>query len=119
MFCASPKWQEVVQGPQEFVARVCVNGLEETEDDPAVHGEDVEILGECTPDDWHTDRSETKNHDFDRRRIFSSKTERRRVLVVNLVDHLVQRTPVECAVRPVMPAVFDDEENRDLVGHLV
>ena len=37
----SPERQEVVQTPREFVAAVCIDGLEETEDNPEVHGQDV------------------------------------------------------------------------------
>lgn len=39
--------------------------------------------------------------------------------MVNLVDSLVQRTPVQSTVQPVVPGIFDDKEDGDLVGHLV
>lgn len=38
--------------------------------------------------------------------------------MVDLVDVLVERTPVQGAVRPVMPCVFDNKEEDNLVGHL-
>lgn len=37
--------------------------------------------------------------------------------MVDFVNALVKRAPVECAVRPVMPRVFQDEENSNLKGH--
>ena len=37
--------------------------------------------------------------------------------MVDLVDVLVQRTPVHGAVHPVVPGVLKDEEDCDLVGH--
>ena len=37
--------------------------------------------------------------------------------MVNFVDVLVQRAPVERAVRPIMPCILEDEEYRDLIGH--
>jgi hypothetical protein len=36
---------------------------------------------------------------------------------VDLVDVLVQRTPVHGAVHPVVPCVFKNKEDCDLVGH--
>ena len=38
--------------------------------------------------------------------------------MVDLVDVFVEGTPVEGAVGPVVPAVFDDEEGDDLVDDL-
>lgn len=116
---ASPEGKEVVERPGELVARVCVDGLEETEDDPDVHGQDVEVLGDCAPHDGNTNGTETQAHDFNGRCVLSSETEGGRVLVVDLVDGLVEWTPVESAVHPVVPCIFKDEENCDLVGHLV
>jgi hypothetical protein len=40
-------------------------------------------------------------------------------LVVDLVYGLVEGAPVEGAVSPVVPCVLEDEEDCDLVGHLV
>lgn len=39
--------------------------------------------------------------------------------MVNLVNSLVQRTPVQSTVQPVVPGIFDDKEDGDLIGHLV
>ena len=113
----SPDWQEVVERPGELITRVRVDGLEHTQRDPDVHGEDVEVLGDGAPDDRAADGAETEDHDFDWRGVFCRETEGRRVLVVDLVDVLVQRAPVHGAVHPVVPGVFKDEEDCDLVGH--
>ncbi len=36
---------------------------------------------------------------------------------MDLVNVLVERPPMECSVRPVMPCVFQNKEDGDLVGH--
>lgn len=59
MLGSGPERQEVVEGPGELIAGMSVDGLEETEDDPAVHGQDVEIFGDGGPDNGRTDGAET------------------------------------------------------------
>lgn len=44
-----PEREEVVERPGELVAGVRVDGLEDTENDPDVHGQDVEVLGDGAP----------------------------------------------------------------------
>lgn len=39
--------------------------------------------------------------------------------MVDLVNVLVEGTPVHCAVHPVMPGILENEENGDVEGHLV
>jgi hypothetical protein len=117
---ASPEGQEVVQTPGELVTAVRIDGLEHAEKDPDVHSQDVEVLGDGAEYDGDTDSSESENHDFDGRRVLSSETKGRRVLVVDLVDVLVEeRAGVHGAVHPVMPCVLHDEEDGDLECHLV
>ncbi len=41
----------------------------------------------------------------------------RRELVMQLVDMLVQRTPMQCPVKPIMVHVLKDEEEGDLGEH--
>ena len=36
---------------------------------------------------------------------------------MNLVNHLVKFRGMESTVRPVVPCIFHDEEDSDLVGH--
>ena len=114
---AGPERKEMVQTPGEVITRMRVDGLEETEHDPHVHGQNVKVFRDSTPEDRRADSTETENHDFDRRSILRGQTKGSRVLVVNLVDVFVQRTPMQSAMGPVMPGIFHDEENRDLVGH--
>lgn len=73
---ASPERQEMVQAPREVIAAVCVDGLEEAKNDPDIHGEDVEIAGDCAPQDRDTDGADAQDHDLDRRGVFRSHTER-------------------------------------------
>jgi hypothetical protein len=117
---ASPNREEVMQTPWELVTAVRVDGLEHTEDNPSVHGQDVQILGDGAPNNGAADSSETQDHDFDRRRVFSSNAEGSGILVVDLVDVLVQKgAGVHGAMRPVMPRILEDEEDGNLVGHCV
>ena len=116
---ASPEGKEVVERPGKLVARVCVDGLEEAEDDPDIHGQDVEVLGDCAPHDGNTNGTETQAHDFNWRCVLGSETEGSGVLVVDLVNGLVEGTPVERAMHPVVPCILEDEKDCDLVGHLV
>jgi len=114
---ACPERKEMVQRPWEFVARVRVDGLEQAQNDPDIHGQNVKILGNAAEDDRSTDSAETQKHDLDGRGVFSSETEWCRVLMVNLVNSLVQRSPVQRAVRPVVPGILKDKKDGDLVGH--
>lgn len=112
-----PERQEVVQAPREFVTRVRVDGLGKTEHDPHVHGQDMQVLGNGAPEDWRADGAQAKDHHLEWRSIFGGETKGSRVLVVNLVDVLVKRAPVQRTVRPVVPGILENKENGDLVGH--
>lgn len=116
---AGPEGKEVVQAPGEFVTTVCIDSLEEAEHDPQVHGQNMQITRNSTPQNGRADRSETKNHDLNGRSVLSGKSEGSRVLVVDLVDVLVEKAVVHGAVHPVMPGILENEENSDLKGHLV
>jgi len=117
MLSTGPERQEVVQAPREFVATVCIDGLKQTAGDPEVHGQDVKVLGAEGPDNWDYDCACAEDHGLNRRGVFSGKTKRSRVLMVDLVNVLVERTPVKEAVRPVMPCILYDEEYCDLKSH--
>jgi len=107
----------MVQAPREIVAAVRIDSLEETGRDPEVHGQDVEVLSYQAPDDGDDNGTSTKDHGLNWRGIFRSKTERSRVLMVNLVDILVEEPIVENSMHPVMPCILQDEENRNLNCH--
>jgi hypothetical protein len=114
---ASPDRQEMVQRPGELISRMRINGLENAQRDPHVHGQDVQVLGDGAPQDGRADGAEAEDHDFDWGGVFGCEPEGRGVLVVDFVDVFVQGPPVHGAVDPVVPGVFEDEEDCDLVGH--
>lgn len=77
---------------------MCVNSLEETKGDPDVDGEDMQVTAEHAVEDGSQDGAGAEDEDFRRMRILGSETERRGILVVNLVNMFVQRAPVQCLV---------------------
>jgi len=74
---------------------VSIDSLEETEDDPNVHGENMEVASANDVENRTGDRSSTKDKDFSWMGVFGSKAEGSRVFMVNFVDVLVHGTPVE------------------------
>jgi len=110
----SPEGEDMLERPREIVSAVSVNGLEETEDDPDVHGEDVKVSGAKDVENRTGDRPSTEDEDFSWMGVLSSKSEGSRVLVVNFVDVFVHGTPVEGLMGEEMEHVFVNEEERDL-----
>ena len=76
-----------------------VDGLEETEGDPDVDGEDVEVLHEEAVEEGPGNRASTEDEDLSGMGVLRSETEGGGVLVVNLVDGLVQHRSMESLVR--------------------
>lgn len=103
---------------EHTVTGVCVDSLEQTKRDPDVDGDDVEILAEPAVKQGAGDGARAEDHDFRGVRVLRSKTERRRVFVVNLVNVLVERAPVQRLVREEVEHVLEDEEQCDLGGQL-
>ena len=91
----SPEGEDVLERPREIVTTVSINGLEETEDDPDVHGEDVEVASAKDVENRTSDRPSTEDEDLGWMCVLSSKAEGSRVFVVNFVNVLVHGTPVE------------------------
>lgn len=114
----SPEGQDVAQAEGEIVAGVGIDGLEETEDDPDIHGGEMEVLGEGNPEDGGSYGTDTEEHNLNRGGVLGGETKGRAVGVVNLVDGLVERTVVKRAVEPVVPGILHDEEDADVQGHL-
>ena len=56
----------MMETPRKLIAGVRVNGLEETERNPHIHGENVKVLGYGSPDDGHSHGTDSKEHDLDR-----------------------------------------------------
>lgn len=113
-----PEWEELAQAPGEVVAAVGVDSLEEAEEDPGVHRQEVEVVGEGDPNNRAADNTETEKHHLDRGGVLSGETEGGAVGVVHLVDGPVEGSVVQRAVEPVVPGVLHDEKDADLHGHL-
>lgn len=64
MIRPAPKRDDALQAPGEIVARVSVNGLEETEHDPDVDGDDVEV-GEEAEEEGTADGACAEDEDFE------------------------------------------------------
>lgn len=71
-----------MQAPWELVAGVSIDGLEESEDDPGVHCDDVEVFGKCCIHDGYTDSTKGEDHDFERRSVLGCQPKWSAVLVV-------------------------------------
>ena len=106
-----------MQAPGKFIAAMCVDCLEQPAYNPHVHGQNVEIACDSAPQDWRTNGPETQDHNLDRRRVFGSHAKWSGVLMVNFMNILIQRTPVKCAMRPVVPRILDHKKDRDLIRH--
>ena len=77
----------------------------------------MQVSRDGAPQYGGSNSAETQDHDLDGGSVFGGHAEGRRVLVVDFMDVFVERTPVEGAVGPVVPCVFEDKEDGDLVGH--
>lgn len=68
----SPEGQDVAQAPGEVETAVCVDGLEEAEDDPDVHGDEVQVASDGEEENGRSHDTHTEEHGLDRRGVFSS-----------------------------------------------
>ena len=102
---------------EHTITTVCVDGLEKPQGDPDVHSDDVEVLRKEAIHERAEEGTGTKDEHFSRVSILCCEAERRRVLVVNFVNVLVQETRVEGSVRTPMEEVFKEEEKEDLGRH--
>ena len=76
-----------------------INSLEEAKGDPDVDREDVQVVPEHRVEDRPKNRARAEDEHLSGVRVLRSETERCGVLVVDLVDVLVERAPVESLVR--------------------
>lgn len=106
MFRARPEGQEMVQRPRELVSGMRINRLEQSEDNPEIHGQDMQITEDGAVEDGDTDSTKTQYEHFDGRCVFGGEAKGSRVLVVDFMDVLVEGAPVHGAVGPVVPCVF-------------
>ena len=77
---------------------MCVDGLEKTKGDPNVDSEDVQVAAEHAVEDGAKDSSSSKDEYLCWMRILSSQPEGSGVLVMDFVNMLVQRTPMQSLV---------------------
>ena len=103
MVGTGPNGEEVAQTPGEVISAVGIDGLEQAESDPDVHGEQVQVTGEHEEHHGRSDDAKTEEHGFNRGGVLSSQTEGSGVGVVHLVDGLVEGSVVQATVEPVMP----------------
>jgi len=77
---------------------VGVDSLKQSQDNPNINREDMEIASEGGVEDRATNGTGSKDQDFSGMGIYRCKTKRRRVLVMNFVDILVEETSMKCLV---------------------
>lgn len=114
MFSTRPEGKDMLEGPREIISRVSIDGLEQSESDPNVHGEDVEVLSEEAVEKRASEGSGSKDEDFSGVGVFSSEAEGGRVLVVDLVDMLIEGAVMEHLVSNIVEEVLKDEEECNL-----
>lgn len=95
MLSARPKGNDVLEGPGEVVTAVRIDGLEETEGDPHIHGEDVEVSGEIAIKKGAENGACTQDGNFCGMRILCSESEGCRVLVMDFMDVFIQNASVQ------------------------
>jgi hypothetical protein len=49
--------------------------------------------------------------------ILSRQSKRRRILMMNLMNIFIQRSPMQCPMHPVVKCIFHHEEPTDLPDH--
>lgn len=59
MLGTRPEGKEMVQAPGKLVSTVRIDGLEQTENNPEVHGENMQVTRNSTPKDRPANRAET------------------------------------------------------------
>lgn len=71
------------------ITAVSIDRLEKTKRDPDVDGKDMQVPHEVAVQQWSSNRASTEDGDLSGMGIFSCKTERCRIFVVNFVNVLV------------------------------
>ena len=117
MVGSSPEGHPVVHRDREVVTGVSVNGLEEPHGDPDVDSQDVKVLGKSAEEERSADGTSSENEDFERMSVLSGETKGRREFVMLLVDVLVEWTPMQSSMHPVVIHVFKEEEETNLPRH--
>lgn len=82
------------------------------------HGHDVEVaVAEVAPEQRAANGAAPEDEDFERVRVLCGEAKGCREGVVELVNLLVERAPVEGAVGPVVERVLKEEKADDLGQH--
>jgi hypothetical protein len=98
MIGTRPKGEDVLERPREVVSTVSIDGLEETENDPDVHGENVKFSGAKDVENRTGDGSSTEDENLGWMRVFSREAKGSRIFVVYLVYVFIHGTPMEALV---------------------
>ena len=69
---SSPEWEDMSERPREVVSRVSIDCLTESESDPEVDGEDMEILSEKTVKEGARNGTLGEDKDFEWVGVFGS-----------------------------------------------
>ena len=69
---SGPEWEDMSERPREVVSRVSVDCLTQSESDPEVDGENVEILSEEAVKEGSRDGTLGKDEDFEWVGVFGS-----------------------------------------------
>ena len=72
VICTSPEWDELSKRPGKVIPRVGVDSLEQTQGDPNIYGENVEVLTEKTVEEWTRDGTLCEDEDFERVSVLGS-----------------------------------------------
>jgi len=114
---ARPEGDDVVERPREIISAVCVNSLEQPQNDPNVDSKDVEILSESAVQNRAEYGALSKDEDFSGMGVFSRKAERCGVLVVKFMDVLVENAGMERLMSKVMEEILEEEKEENLRDH--
>lgn len=106
MISTSPERQEMVEAPRKFIATVGIDGLEQTQHNPDIHSENMQVAGESTPENRAADGPEAENHHLNRRSIFGGQTKWCGILMVDFVNSFVEWTPMKSSVEKIVPSIL-------------
>jgi hypothetical protein len=95
MIGAGPEGENVLERPREVVSAMSIDGLEETESGPDVHGENVKVCCAEDVEDRSCDGSSTEDENLGWMGVFSSEAKGSRIFVVYLMYVFIHGTPME------------------------
>jgi hypothetical protein len=117
MIGSAPERNPPLHGPREIVPRMSVYSLEQSQDDPEVYGDDVQVWSDEAVEKGSTDGTGSQDQDLEGVSVLGGQTKGSGKLVVHLVNVLVEGTVVQSSVGKVVEHVLKDEEEGDLRQH--